>query len=1422
MNFALSQTPSPGTRMIRFSGDTVAFSITVSKMPDGYAWLRTNIGQVDVIRESIIRNIEEDIPPLGMEWFDIPMRRVGDDRFEISLPLTQVGHFEAKCFFMEEGAVRPAWPDGPNVTINVEPADTCCANIIYNAFVRQFGPNKAGDYRLSDEETECVRKLDDREFSVIPRSGTFRDLVRELDFIIDHLGCRYLHLLPIHPTPTTYGRMGRFGSPYAALNFTGVDPALAEFDPAKTPLEQFTELVDAVHARQAKIILDIAVNHMGWAANLHETHPHWLVRSEDGEIQVPGAWGVRWMDLTSLDYSRQDLWQYIARVFLAWCRRGVDGFRCDAGYMIPVPAWTYIVALVRQQYPDTIFFLEGLGGKISVTRQILNQANFNWAYSELFQNYTRGQIESYLPEALDISGRDGLTVNFAETHDNNRLAARSRPWARMRTALCALASPQGGFGFANGVEWFAAEKIDVHESPSLNWGAAENQVDFIRRLTILLKRHPCFFDRVLPEMIQTGEGNHLVLFRQHPDSGKRLLIVVNLEDNRSARALWRIPANMPSTGYVDLLTGDGVDVFESNGTAGCDLAPAGVYCLSPDRADLDLLATGEKPLRLPARLLRQRFRAKAMAVYCYYQGTGDVGGVDFDRAAGRLSEDPLEFCRSFNPDNGESRLTTWRWPHDLKRAVMVPAGHFLLVSAACPFRAALVDNHHQDERTAAAEYGLPAADGTWFALFCPLEAPLSARHRTLELSLYADDGHRHRQAPLIFLPAADALTMPTVYNRYQVKALRPRLLSTNHLGGMLRADAWWGNLDSKYDALLAANLNPDFPEDRWIMFTRCRAWTVFQGFSQEVGFDCLDTFHVRDGQGTWHFKIPTGQGERIELTITANMAAEDNAVRLRFSRHALNGAVGGLDDGQDIQLILRPDIEDRNFHYTTKAYTGPEDLWPKAVKPEPAAFAFAPDPGRRLRLAVSDGRFVSEPEWHYMVRRPREAERGMDDASDLFSPGYFSIFLKGGRTVDLIAAVNGRTAPRFDDKNPSDEEASGDVLRSVLRPNLSAYVVNRGDLRTVIAGYPWFLDWGRDSLIAVRGLIAAGMLDAAASVIRQFGRFEQDGTLPNMIVGDDARNRDTSDAPLWLFTACADLMRARGNRDFLDEPCVRRTVGDVLLSIAGAYIRGTGNNIRVDEATGLVYSPAHFTWMDTDHPAGTPRQGYCIEIQALWHAALMLLTEIDPDNQRKRRSLAEQVRQSVMELFTLEAGFLSDCLHAEPGQSARQAVADDALRPNQLLAVTLGLITDQACCRDILAACESLLVPGAIRSLADRPVAYPIAVEHNGRRLNDPYHPYQGRYRGDEDTARKPAYHNGTAWTWMFPLYCEAWLKVYGRRGRKTARSLMAGSLDLVTGGCAGHLPEIVDGDYPHTPRGCDAQAWGLSEWIRVWELLRH
>jgi predicted glycogen debranching enzyme len=260
----------------------------------------------------------------------------------------------------------------------------------------------------------------------------------------------------------------------------------------------------------------------------------------------------------------------------------------------------------------------------------------------------------------------------------------------------------------------------------------------------------------------------------------------------------------------------------------------------------------------------------------------------------------------------------------------------------------------------------------------------------------------------------------------------------------------------------------------------------------------------------------------------------------------------------------------------------------------------------------------------------------------------------------------------------------------------------------------------------------------------------------------------------------------------------------------------------MDPESGLIFSPAHFTWMDTDSPAGTPREGYPIEIQALWFAALSFLARIDPsgDNGDWERE-ALRVQSSILEHFVLkEESYLADCLHAGPGASARQAVPDDALRPNQLFAVTLGAVSDRRVCCKVLSACEELLVPGAIRSLADRHVRRPLFIDYHGKTLNDPHYPYQGKYAGDEDTNRKPAYHNGTAWTWLFPSYCEAWAKTYGKKSRKTALAWLASSAGLLTRGCIGHVPEILDGDFPHKQRGCDAQAWGASEIVRVWKLL--
>jgi len=1400
-------------------------------MPEEYAGcakLRTNLGHVRQIRAEIIRSVREELPPLGCDWFDIPMRRLGEGRFEVAVPLLAVGHFEAKCYFLPEGATDPVWPSGGNTVVNVEPAHTCCGNILYNAFVRQFGPEKHASERKPSSLDAGIAALDAAGHTVIPPSGTFRDLAAELDFIFGTLGCRFIQLLPIHPTPTTYARMGRFGSPYAALSFTDVDPALARFDPHATPLEQFIELLDAVHQRRGKLILDIAINHTGWAAELHESHPEWLSRDSDGRIEVPGAWGVQWADLTKLDFRKRALWQYMAGVFLTWCRRGVDGFRCDAGYMIPLPAWRFMIATVREQYPDTIFLLEGLGGKLSVTRDLLDLGNFNWAYSELFQNYDRAQIEAYLPGANEDAATRGIMVHFAETHDNLRLAAKSKAWARLRTDLCALFAPCGAFGFANGVEWFATEKINVHDAPGLNWGASENQVAAIGRLSRLLKDHPAFHDRTDLTLVQRGGGNHVALWRRHRPTGKELLILANLDCAHETTAAWDGGAFDPTRPLVDLLTEEAVTPVTHDGLPACALSPGQVLCLSPETGGLrDSRISCFCPEGLTPRIVHQQLRAKALEVFCSCTGAEDVGAFDADEEARQLQRDPAAYCRKHTPLAPQPGVIRWCWPSDTRREVMIPPGHLLLVTADTSFRARITE----EEKTLVQEESLPATDGSWFALFSPLPQPPGLLRRLLVLSVFAESGCRHADAPLLHLPGSISPQVPTLLGRRELQAAPRRFLATNDLGGMLRVPLVWGRLESRYDALLAANRNSKYPEDRWIMLTRCRSWIVYQGFSQELRFDCFHTFHVdTEGRGVWRFHVPTGQGEHVRITVRGEMEREENTIHLLFYRHPAEGREGRLADDRPVRLIVRPDVESRNFHHATKAYLGPENVFRRATTNRPDGFFFAPDPDCTLAVFFPESRFVPEPEWQYMVHRPEELERGFDPDSDLFSPGYFYAPLPGSRPKILTATVRSTAEHEYRDRRVPD--VSEDSLyglprwfpvEQVLERALDQFVVRRGGLKTVIAGYPWFLDWGRDSLIVVRGLVAAGRLSDARAVLRLFGQFEKGGTLPNMISGKRAANRDTSDAPLWFFVGCRDMVDREASLRFIDTRVGRRTVRDILFSIAESYMKGTENGVRMDSETGLIFSPAHYTWMDTNHPAGTPREGYPIEIQALWCHALSFLSRIDPAQERGPwREMTGKVQAALLAHFYLpELGYLSDCLHATEGGSAAGAEADDDLRPNQLLAVTLGAVADVDICRGILDGCQALLIPGAIRSLADRPVRRPHPVSHDGRLLNDPLNPYQGTYTGDEDTGRKPAYHNGTAWAWLLPSFCEAWRMTYGPSADATAAAWLGSSVRLLHEGCLGQMPEILDGDAPHPQKGCDAQAWSVSELLRVWLTLK-
>ena len=1408
-------------RRIFNRGDLLTFRLECPNAEVGdAAFVRTNLGMAGVRRREIINHVEHELPILGSDWHDIPMKRLSPGIYQLVLALLEVGVFEAKCFLMNHISEREAWPQGGNFRLKIEPSENISGNTIYTAFVRQFirKPHPAADSIAN------LTELEKAGYTIIPPSGTFRGLIEKLDFIFGTLRSRILQLLPIHPAPATYARMGRYGSPFAALDYFDVDPALAEFDPTASPMEQFDELIEQVHARNGRIFMDIPVNHTGWASKLQEAHPEWFVRDAAGKFISPGAWGVTWGDLCKLDYTQEEVCNFMAEVFLFWCRRGVDGFRCDAGYMLPVAAWDYINAKVREEFPDTVFMLEGLGGPWDKQSQLLEQSGLNWAYSELFQNYSRSQIESYFPVMYNVSRNSGLLVNFAETHDNNRLAAVSVKFAQMRTALCALLSLNGAFGFANGVEWFANEKIDVHSCNDLNWGSKNNQVDFIRRLQILLEAHPAFGNSGEIQLITRSGVECLAVLRQSRqfDGGaiSPLLILVNL-DCQQSQSVEFDGRGINWSNAADLLTGEPFEILEQPNKL-CKLL------LSPGQT-LVLISTADPlygeirdkinyPLHIcpgeNRQIILQRARAMMFRAITLLKNDLDLSDLDNpDADCMKFLNSPLQYCRNIIA-SPISRVMVIDPVRDCRRNVMLPQRGLLLVRHHAKFRMVL----KYGDMTLRSGMSVPRAHEHFTLLCIPHNRIKRNVKLTMYLSAYTPSGKTSNfTVHMQLLPDCEDNEIRTIFQRERVIDENIYAFGSNERGSYTMFPAAFGSLRSKYDALLSANGQTPYPTERTTMLTRCRMWLVCYGYSQQLDVEKLLNYTGSvDNRGSWLFRVPVGQGKSVTLKMQFKFSETSDAVTLLFHRYACRSE-DELPDRVPVKLIIRPDVESRINHQLTKAFTGPEKLFPASVIAGRDTFEFSPY-DHKLIVSLADGEFHPEPQWNYMVELPLEKYYGLECNTDLFSPGYFQYKLKGDQICLLRCVVDEdlAQAPTLEDfKDPlPDRLQLSDALPRALR----RYVVRRDDHKSIIAGYPWFLDWGRDTLIALRGIIAAGMQNEAQDILLQFAKYEENGTLPNMIRGNDVSNRDTSDAPLCFFVAAGDYMEQNGD-EILQADCGNgRTLLEVMNSIFTNYVKGTPNGIRMDESSKLVYSPAHFTWMDTNYPAASPRAGYPVEIQALWYNAVRVLK----DYNSHAAQILPEIRHSIIQYFYHpESSSFSDCLLANEFTAAADALPDDAVRPNQLFLLTLGVLDEKLHCGSILQSATDLIVPGAIRSLSDRRLDVPLPVNWLGQLLNDPYHPYRGIYSGPEDTSRKVAYHNGTCWMWPFPSYCEAIYIIGGESARSLALSILLSAKYYLECGAVGQLPEVADGDYPHTSGGCPAQAWSMTEFYRVYRKLQ-
>ncbi|MDQ6630927.1 MAG: alpha-amylase family glycosyl hydrolase, partial [Verrucomicrobiota bacterium] len=871
-------TPAPGERLLRFVGDLVRFDLRCDDAASSScALLRTNLGKAEATRREIISSYAGQRPLSVSFWRDIPMQKISDGNWSIELPATEIGFFRAKAYLVNSEK-KQIWPDGENVGVSIHPNCYRTANTIYCAFTRTFGASKFAKTTRDEVLENKMRELDELGFTVIPPSGKLRDVIKELPHIIDKLGCKILHLLPVNPTPTTLARMGRFGSPYACQDLTAIDPALVEFDQRTNAADQFSELTFATHARGAKVFLDVVINHTGWGSTLFENHPEWFLREHDGTFASPGAWGNIWADLVELNPNFTGLWEHLADAFLTWCRRGVDGFRCDAGYKVPLPVWQYIEARVRQEFPETLFLLEGLGGSWDATENLLTEGGMQWAYSELFQNYSGAEVQWYLDYALRQSERVGVYVHYSETHDNDRLAKKGREWSLLRNRLSGLTSICGGFGFTCGVEWLAAEKIEVHQSRGLSWNNEENIIPELAQLNELLATHPAFFDSAKLTRLSENVAPIYALRRDSAEGKDSVLVLVNNDTQNSQTFVFDEKIyNDLGKPKIDLLNQALPKIENRDGKISFTLKPAAAFCL----------AAKPKPEGLSGENYR---REKAQAAWAISAMSKillpeEIGLYSWRELAKRVDENPGKFLAGISYLKSDAvktdllkaldgavenfpNVVQWKLS-DRNRVTPVPPNHWLLLQDSVPFRAIL----KFQVGTAQHVQSIPVATG--HVAFFPPRAFQSGLEAELSLERYANED-RNISATIHFLSIAPQITNP------QASDLNSEMvLLTNGIGGMARMCVDLGRVNSKYDCLLGANLHPTLPTDRHIFAKRVRVWVNADGFITPLNLQSLDSFEIGP-PAKWRFLAKAGNERIVEIHLTADMLDEHNTTVLQF------------------------------------------------------------------------------------------------------------------------------------------------------------------------------------------------------------------------------------------------------------------------------------------------------------------------------------------------------------------------------------------------------------------------------------------------------------------------------------------------------------------------------------------------------------
>jgi len=505
-------------------------------------------------------------------------------------------------------------------------------------------------------------------------------------------------------------------------------------------------------------------------------------------------------------------------------------------------------------------------------------------------------------------------------------------------------------------------------------------------------------------------------------------------------------------------------------------------------------------------------------------------------------------------------------------------------------------------------------------------------------------------------------------------------------------------------------------------------------------------------------------------------------------------------------LEVRALIAFRDYHSTTHHN---EALNPQ-VHLAPGMVSVAPYAGLPALHCAHDADAVDTTGyWYYTFEYAVERERGLDHAEDLFSPFALRFDLSRRAEAAMLASTEPHDIGRVAHYRQAEVERrhallttapTDDALVRTLVTAADHYVVARGAQKTVIAGYHWFSDWGRDTMIALPGLtLVTGRTDVAKSILLAFARVVDQGMLPNRFPdAGETPEYNTVDATLWFFEAIRALWYATK-----DDAFVQTHFYDVLTDIIDWHVRGTRYGIKVDD-DGLLSAGepgVQLTWMDArvGDWVITPRHGKPVEIEALWYNALRIMEHLaqtcgDTANQQRYSTMAARAHASFNEVFWHAA---ADCLY----DVIHGAERDGSMRPNQILAVSLPytMLSDVRAQRVVAVVERDLLTPYGLRSLASY----------------DPQ--YRGRCTGDS-ASRDSSYHQGTVWAWLVGPFMTAYLKVHGAtsQGRQQAAQWLSGFRQHLSDAGLGHVSEIFDGDPPHQPRGCIAQAWSVAELLRA------